>query len=571
MKTLITSDMNTNDGIDIEKIYERLERYYSMWSSYPGLLLERKIRELERKGFTREEAILILYKEICGRDYRGEYSTIPEGKYTVLKRRRIIGFIDLLSYAYNMYTYNPILILTTIFMDSIMYIGNTIVVMFMLWILNETLRRGIYVGKGSIELVIFEVLKLVRENALISVLVVIAYIMLYIIAISVYWLSLIKSSLKAYRGLKIGIGDMLFDLKTFSKVLKGQLLVYGILAIPLLVIVASVMMIFKIPTSILSSLFIILTSLIILLILYMLLIFVPHEIIVKGTSSFSAIRGSFRVASASLKQVFAYILMIGLVSLGALGISQVLSTVHVLLSEFISFVITYFINPIFNLSITGVYIQAIGYDIILWREQRSIISVILYNIRRGVKKLYEFLENPYNLIFISISVVLLTCSYVYGIQLGTTYLSPLTSRLFKHGRLSPILYKYIPLSLVLEILFNNWKIALVTAVGGLFFAVPIVATIINGLFIGLAKSRVDLPEFIMLIMPHGCIELPAFIIAIASGLRLGYFLLFRRDELEAGIRETILIAIGLVIPLLIAATIEVLITPWIVRIVLGWK
>ncbi|RLE63402.1 MAG: hypothetical protein DRN53_02265 [Thermoprotei archaeon] len=560
--------MNGNEGINIEKIYERLERYYSMWSSYPILMLEQRIRKLQRRGLTREEAILVLYKKIYGGGLEEEYTITPEGGYAISKRQYMIGFMDLLSYAYNMYTCNPILILPAILMDSVMYIGNSILLMFILWMLNEILRRGIYLGEGAIRMVILKVLELVRENVLISVLVIIAYIILYIVAVSLYWLSLIKASLKAYKGLRLGVGDMLFNFRTFLRVLRGQLLVYGILAVPLVI---PVMMIFKVPTSIFFLLFVIFISLISLLMLYMLLVFVPHEIIVKGTSSFSAICGSFRVVIASLKHVLVYILMMVLASLGASMVSHILSMAHILLSEFIFFVITCFINPIFNLSITGVYIQAIGHDITLWREQRPIISVILYNVRRGIRKLREFLENPCNLIFISMSVVLLICSYIYGVQLGTTYLSPLTTRLFERGRLSPILYEYIPLSIVLEILFNNWKIALVTAVGGLFFAVPVVATITNGLFIGLVASRMGLLEFIVLITPHGCIELPAFIIAIASGLRLSYFLLFRRDELEAKVRETILIAIGLIIPLLIAAIIEVSITPWIARVVLGWK
>ncbi len=120
------------------------------------------------------------------------------------------------------------------------------------------------------------------------------------------------------------------------------------------------------------------------------------------------------------------------------------------------------------------------------------------------------------------------------------------------------------LSLVLAIFLNNLRAAIIVFVGGALFIIPGLLFLgINGLLVGSTikyaaeEFGTPLEKSILLIVPHGIIEIPAIALAFAFGARC--FLKCR--SLESAAKNILVAAITITTLLLIAAFVEVFITP----------
>lgn len=113
------------------------------------------------------------------------------------------------------------------------------------------------------------------------------------------------------------------------------------------------------------------------------------------------------------------------------------------------------------------------------------------------------------------------------------------------------------------IFFNNLKSSFFGMALGFFFGIfSIVTALANGYLLGFVASRVVSAEGITVLwklLPHGIFELPAVLIAVGLGLRLGTFIFKKKKlkSLEELTKKSIKAFIFIVIPLLaIAAVIE---------------
>lgn len=126
--------------------------------------------------------------------------------------------------------------------------------------------------------------------------------------------------------------------------------------------------------------------------------------------------------------------------------------------------------------------------------------------------------------------------------------------------------------------FNNFFASLQMMLLGVFLSVPpLLGLFANGALLGslLAElGREGVPLFTFWaagILPHGIFELPAFIVSAAFGLKAGYHLLFplpqkkRRESLGIIWKEFFALFPLIVSLLIIAAIIEVLLTPLLVQ------
>lgn len=120
------------------------------------------------------------------------------------------------------------------------------------------------------------------------------------------------------------------------------------------------------------------------------------------------------------------------------------------------------------------------------------------------------------------------------------------------------------------IFFNNGLNAFIGIIfGAIFGLLPVLSALLNGVLIGyVGKAVVDTNGFLGLwkILPHGIFELPAILISLGIGLRLGVMSLSKggRKELKKGIINSIILFFCLIIPLLlIAAIIESLLIVFI--------
>lgn len=121
------------------------------------------------------------------------------------------------------------------------------------------------------------------------------------------------------------------------------------------------------------------------------------------------------------------------------------------------------------------------------------------------------------------------------------------------------------------ILLNNWRVALMGFGAGVIAMVPsLYVLFVNGKLVGgvIAVSHQfgTMGELLGFVLPHGVIELPAFCIAAAAGLAMGYRWLCPGDltrwaaMVEAG-RKSVPLLLGALLMLLYAAFIEAFFSP----------
>jgi uncharacterized membrane protein SpoIIM required for sporulation len=118
---------------------------------------------------------------------------------------------------------------------------------------------------------------------------------------------------------------------------------------------------------------------------------------------------------------------------------------------------------------------------------------------------------------------------------------------------------------------NNIQVSLYAFAGGITFgALTAYALVQNGLMLGILAGAIGTGrhalEFWSLIVPHGALELPAIVLAGASGLTLARALIApgdlpRADALRAASRPAVLLVLGAVPLLLVAGAIEGFLTP----------
>lgn len=111
------------------------------------------------------------------------------------------------------------------------------------------------------------------------------------------------------------------------------------------------------------------------------------------------------------------------------------------------------------------------------------------------------------------------------------------------------------------ILQNNAQSAFLGLFLGILLGIfPVINTISNGIILGYVMKGVfisgGISEF-WKILPHGVFELPAIIISLALGLKLGMFVFSkkRKEELLERLKNSFFIFIFIVLPLLIVAAI----------------
>ena len=135
-----------------------------------------------------------------------------------------------------------------------------------------------------------------------------------------------------------------------------------------------------------------------------------------------------------------------------------------------------------------------------------------------------------------------------------------------------------PVALFILIFLNNSLKALGAMLLGVFFGLPpAILIVLNGYIVGVVVGLL-VPEagygaVLAALLPHGVIEVPAMLLAVALGMSIGreaFRRLFRQDaHVFAQCRYALRVSVRWVIPaLLIAALVEVLVTPLVVEAVL---
>ena len=313
-------------------------------------------------------------------------------------------------------------------------------------------------------------------------------------------------------------------------------------------------------------------------------------VVVDQLSGFKAIRHSFRVASQNLGVTVTY----GVVRV----IFQLLSSLVILFAGFIGLpltslataILSLLLSPVLHSTKTMIYYHAgplvsempFALENPIWNDIfRKLPRAAWLRVKVGLSECARYVLRPGNIPFHAASVL----GFAIGILLGDFVSNNGIRRFFmdvlqyQPGRLNPLLTQVIPPALGVDLFLHNWLVSIAAAMSGIGFAFPSFEIILfNGFILGILNPLVPtLTMLLAVILPHGIIEIPAFLLAGSVGIKLGYAALKTKTQpgpesseyLSTILRQTVYIVIGLAPLFLIAGLIEADLTPVIARM-FGW-
>jgi len=252
-------------------------------------------------------------------------------------------------------------------------------------------------------------------------------------------------------------------------------------------------------------------------------------------------------------------------------ISFIASLFAIQISSIITLILSFILIPIFHIFKTAIFLKSqpnsiiISYSInipFLKDFFSYILGIGLEKIKKGLNELIIFLTKPKNIIFHIFSIIAFSLGILIGEWISYSGIRQIFYALgYVPGEMNPLFKATYGLPfLALDISFHNWQVSLATALSGMIFIIPVLTTLFfNGFILGVSMDIIqNLTLFMAAILPHGIIELPAFIISGSVGLRLGFdFLkalkqgnLSSNIEFHQALKRTIYIMLGL-IPLFI--------------------
>ncbi len=313
-------------------------------------------------------------------------------------------------------------------------------------------------------------------------------------------------------------------------------------------------------------------------------------VVVDQLSGVRALQYSFRVASHNLGVTLTY----GVVRI----IFQLLSSLLVLfagliglpLSSLASAILSLLLTPVLHSTKTMIYYQAgpsipetpFTLEKPIWNDiARKLPRAAWLKVRLGLSECARYIIGLRNIPFHAASAI----GLVLGILLGNFVSNNgfkqyyLETPGYQPGRLNPLLTQVVPPALGVDLFLHNWQVSIAAALSGIGFGFPSFETILfNGFILGLLSPIIPtLTMLLAVILPHGIIEIPSFLLAGSVGIKLGYAATKAktrpgpesRDYLATVLRQAVYIVIGLAPLFLIAGLIEADLTPFIATM-FGW-
>jgi len=328
----------------------------------------------------------------------------------------------------------------------------------------------------------------------------------------------------------------------------------------------------------------------ILFIIFSVLTLYAYPAAVDGFYGLTAIKKSINTCLKMPANTFLYCVLRSLSSALISGISFAASLLSIQISSILIIILSFLFVPIFHIFKTALFIKAkpentiiplpIGPPV-LKDVFPYVLNTSFGRMRKGFRKLVYFLAEPRNIVFHVLSAISLFLGVSLGKQISSSGIRQVIYALgYVPGESNPVFKNLLGLPfLALDISFHNWQVSLATAVSGIVFIIPVLTTLFfNGFILGVAEDIVqNTTMFLAAILPHGIIELPAFIISGSIGLNLGFKFLkalksrnvISNEVFYECLKGTLYMVISLIPLFLIAGIIEAFITPLIMRIY-GW-
>jgi uncharacterized membrane protein SpoIIM required for sporulation len=341
-------------------------------------------------------------------------------------------------------------------------------------------------------------------------------------------------------------------------------------------------------TAVLLATVVLLAGSILTAVLALFFIYTPVAVAADNLSGLAAIRRSWYQVRQNDRTAFAYgivyIVLIGVISYG----SSFIPYVNLPISSLASVGILILVVPVLHLTKTEIYSEMLKPEPVEFEVYKPLFPDLAGPVPRllwrklveGLKELKDFTFALQNLKYHLLSAAGLGLGWLLGLWIGNNGLTGVIYAFgYVPGKINPLVAGSAPLTVGVYIFFHNWQASLATALSGIWFPVmPFVDLLLNGILVGVVSDLT--PNTTMLaaaLLPHGIIELPAFVLAGSAGIKLGVVFLrsFRNPapekikEFHKVAQQTLYLVIGLALLFFIAGFIEGNITPTIMRMA-GW-
>ena len=340
--------------------------------------------------------------------------------------------------------------------------------------------------------------------------------------------------------------------------------------------------------AVLLAIVVLLAGSILTVVLALFFIYAPVAVAADSLSGLAAIRKSWHQVRQNVGTAFAYgivyTVLIGAISFG----SSFIPYVSLPISSLASVGILILVVPVLHLTKTEIYAETLKPEPVefvvykpLFPDLAGPLPRLLWRkLVEGLKELKDFAFTLQNLKYHLLSAAGLGLGWLLGLWIGNNGLTGVIYALgYVPGKINPLVTGSAPLTVGVYIFFHNWQASLATALSGIWFpAMPFVGLLLNGILVGVVSDLVPNPTMLAAaLLPHGVIELPAFVLAGSAGIKLGVVFLrsFRNPapgkigEFHRVARQTLYLILGLALLFFIAGFIEGNITPIVMRMA-GW-
>ncbi|MDW8034230.1 MAG: stage II sporulation protein M [Nitrososphaerota archaeon] len=329
----------------------------------------------------------------------------------------------------------------------------------------------------------------------------------------------------------------------------------------------------------------------ILIIVFSVLTVYVYPAAADGSYGLAAIKKSIITCFKIPANTFVYCVLRGLSNAFIYAVSFAAGLFSIQISSILAIVLSFLIVPVFHIFKAILFLKAkldntiiplpIGPPVFKDVFQHFLKSGV-ERVKKGSRELLRFLTEPKNLFFHTSSALFLFFGIIMGRLVSSSGIRQVIYAIgYVPGETNPLFKNVFGLPfLALDISFHNWQVSMAMAVSGLVFVLPVLITLFfNGFILGVAEDIIrNTTMFLAAILPHGVIELPAFIIAGSIGLKLGFEFLkaFKRRNIDSdevfheNLKKAIYMIVSLIPLFFIAGVIEAFITPLVMRLY-GWS
>lgn len=179
---------------------------------------------------------------------------------------------------------------------------------------------------------------------------------------------------------------------------------------------------------------------------------------------------------------------------------------------------------------------------------------------KNLKEIYldsfEFMKQFKNYIFFAASVFLFFCLIGYFFEIPLEIEKIVLEKIKEIGALFEGKGIYETTWMIFS---NNIYVCFMSVVFGIFLGiVPLVISITNGFMIGFVSKKAVEQEGILTLwrlFPHGIFELPAVIISLGLGIKLGITFITNFKMLKKEVKRTAAVFTFIIVPLIVLAAI----------------